>query len=327
MTNQEKALWVAVKRLERRLGIAAGGVTPNVHATNHGAGSTDPIDILDLDGYPNASPATAFLREDGAWATPAGAGDVSGPGASTDKGIARYDGVLGDALDDTSGPTLEDDGRIANLTDPTGAQDAATKAYVDSGAGLWPDYTPPVDGDFAWINQGGASITATTVQGAAGLFLIAPANAAENIRLRKKAAPATPYSITAAILTRLPGAVNNNDHCGIAFRQSSDGKLALWCMTPTQTLRSFKYTSPTVFSATYSTSITFMRESQALIWLRITDDGTNRICSVSSDGKNFQVIHSVGRTDFLTADEVGFYCNSKNNLGDVGATLLSWEEA
>ena len=82
-----------------------------------------------------------------------GSGDVSGPGSSTDKAIARWDGAGGDTLQDST-PIVEDDGRISSLTDPTNAQDAATKAYVDAATGggggsAYPDFTAPVDGDFA----------------------------------------------------------------------------------------------------------------------------------------------------------------------------------
>jgi hypothetical protein len=60
-----------------------------------------------------------------------GAGTVTGPVTSTDKAIARWAGVAGTALADST-PIVEDDGRITTLTDPTGLQDASTKAYVDT---------------------------------------------------------------------------------------------------------------------------------------------------------------------------------------------------
>jgi hypothetical protein len=48
---------------------------------------------------------------------------------------------------------------------------------------------------------------------------------------------------------------------------------------------------------------------------------------VSTDGQNFKVIHTVGRTDFLTADQVGFFVNDQSNTIAAGMTLLSWKQA
>jgi hypothetical protein len=45
---------------------------------------------------------------------------------------------------------------------------------------------------------------------------------------------------------------------------------------------------------------------------------------MSADGQHFMAIHTVGRTDFLTADEVGIVVNSQNATFAAAGTLLSW---
>lgn len=189
-------------------------------------------------------------------------------------------------------------------------------------------FTAPISGDFAWINQGGASVTTTN----GGIFLRVPVNSGDSLRIRKKAAPSTPYTITAAFLAPL---INLNfQAAGLCFRQSSDGKLHCFYLGSNtnagtaatgSTIQSAKFSSPTAFSATYQDR-GFQRNG-GVAWLRIADDGANRICSFSGDGQNWMVYHSVGRTDFLTADEVGFFANDATNAYEVGMTLLSWAQA
>lgn len=186
--------------------------------------------------------------------------------------------------------------------------------------------TPPVDGDFAWINQGSATVTTTN----GGIHLFGPRGATNNLRIRKKAAPSTPYTITAAFLFKSLGTLgsNLNQLAGLAFRQSSDGKLHTCSLVSvfgfaTVAVRSTKWTNETTFSADYTApGLT----PSLIYYLRIADNGTSRICSVSADGINFDVFHTVGRTDFLTADEVGFVVNDLSNTYDVRTTLLSWKE-
>lgn len=181
--------------------------------------------------------------------------------------------------------------------------------------------TAPVDGDFAWVNQGGASVDTTR----GGIYLLAPAGAGVNLRIRKKSAPATPYTITAAFLAE--GLMLNNPWFGLLFRQSSDGKIAGFGIqrntSNTDNLYSVKYADATTFSALY-TGVGY--KTSCLYFFRIADDGTNRICSFSCDGQHWQTFHTIGRTDFLTADEVGFWVNAEQGTWPVGVTLLSWKQ-
>ena len=182
-------------------------------------------------------------------------------------------------------------------------------------------FTPPVDGDYSWFNQGAASISTTN----GGIFLSLPASAGANFRGRIKAKTA-PYTITAALLPNFHptnfavgfGLFFTNGTAvhafGVGFDTGTSGAYLLL---------SRKYTNATTFSTNYS-SIRFQTFSPVL-WLRIADDNANRICSISNDGVNFIPFHTVGRTDFLTATHVGFGGDALNSLPS-SLTLLSWKE-
>ena len=185
---------------------------------------------------------------------------------------------------------------------------------------MQPTPTKPVVSDFAWINQG----TATAVDDPEGIYLNALAAAAHDLKILKKAAPSTPYTITALFLRNCLS--SGNASVGLCFRQSSDGKIATFANLTWTTLRLsvWKYTDATTFSASYFDVVSW---NEDLMFFRIEDDGTDRKCYVSIDGINFIQIHSIGRTDFLTADEVGFFACSLSATYPAGIKLLHWAEA
>jgi len=165
-------------------------------------------------------------------------------------------------------------------------------------------FTHPVDGEFSWINQGGASVDDTY----GGVCLTAPAALPINLRLRVKTAPATPYVITAAVLSMFIGDAGaaGGTYGGLCWRESGSGKIVGFVYFGLNAnLYVTKYTDPNTFSAVYVQQEWATRES--FIFLRIADDGVDRTCAISENGQDWIEFHSVGRTDFLTADQVGFF--------------------
>lgn len=66
-----------------------------------------------------------------------------------------------------------------------------------------------------------------------------------------------------------------------------------------------KWSSLTSWSANYVETVMGLPFSSGVFFLRIQDDNTNRNYLYSKDGRNWQTVYSVGRTDFLTPTHVG----------------------
>lgn len=192
---------------------------------------------------------------------------------------------------------------------------------------IYPLTPPPaVSGNLTWLNQGGASATETLDS----ILLVVPAASGNNYRGLYRSAPATPWTLTACFIPILPTA--NFIQAGVFFRQSSDGKLAVWSLTvdgssPTKpTLLSGKYTNATTYSANYTLNYP-MAWGPCPLWLRIADNGTSRICSWSPNGVDWIAFHTVGRTDFLTADQIGFGADASQTTFAPTMRLISWAVA
>lgn len=235
------------------------------------------------------------------------------PGGGGGGGCEDY--LQGGAFADL--PAAETDGR-------TYVADDAMMLLFDTGAKWKPwaplmPFTPPDDSEFSWDNQG----TATVNEEGGGVWMTDTAGPHE-LRVRYKAAPATPYSITGLFLNPFYGW--SWPSSGLVFRESGSGKIHKWGEQFSGGIRrSAKWTTAAVFSAQYTGLPTTEDHASRMVWLRITDDGVNRICSWSYDGFHFKVDHTVGRTDFLTADQVGWYMRPGGVLF-TQTILFSWRE-
>jgi hypothetical protein len=183
---------------------------------------------------------------------------------------------------------------------------------------------------FSWVNQGTATIDST--YGPSVLIAPAPGGAGDDIHLRVLTVIATPYDVLACFAPNIEPF--DQISCGVVFRESSTGKLIFFrfmfdttsAITKSDVIFSVDtYTNPTTFNSNYAVaSAGFLRG--AVIWLKMTDDGTDLIWSYSNDGVNFVIITTQSRTNFLALgpNQVGFAINSNTTSGAAGMTLLSW---
>lgn len=237
-------------------------------------------------------------------------------------GVTAFDQYRADVVQSGTYATLPAGEKIGQLYIPT---DSAYSMLRYNGS-VWQNFksgrlmVPPVIGDYAWVNQGSATAVATY----GGLYMTALAASGNSVKLLKKAAPATPYTFSALIEPNLMSV--NYAGCGLCFRQAGDGKLVLFFIgyaSGTWGLNCNKYTDATTYSASYNTN--YIMPCGSSLWLRIADDGANRVCSTSYNGRDWFIFHTIGRTDFLTADEIGFYVESNNATNAAYGHFLSVE--
>ncbi len=229
------------------------------------------------------------------------------------------------SLPSTSGQKA---GNVYHLTD------SVYDRYVFDGS-IWVPYcmgikcVEPVSGDFAWINQGAATIDTSF----GGIVLADAGNASSQLRLRKKAAPgSTPYTIE---MLFIPSAAGPNAYTlrFLAIRNSSSGKIVTMHHELTGSsarVEINQWNSPTSFAGTVvSNSAGVLAPAGVLIAFKLVDNGTNRIWSYSLNfGRTYFTLLTEARTTFFTADEVGFGVdNEAGTAYPSDMVVASWKES
>jgi len=183
------------------------------------------------------------------------------------------------------------------------------------------NFTPPIDGDFTWTNQGSATITN---QGNS-LLLTQPAGTPNSLAIRKKATLTPPYTVDVAFI--YPTLAVNFFNAGMIWRESGSGKIVSIGVGNDATIGTnivqANWNSPTSFNAAVAqNSFT----TNGIFFLRAEDDGANRIFSFSGDGENWIVYVTVARTSFITPDQIGFFADVHSTYTSL-FNLLSWKES
>jgi hypothetical protein len=174
--------------------------------------------------------------------------------------------------------------------------------------------------DFTWVNQGGATVSDQN----GTMFLRAPPSAGNNLRILKRTAPSTPYSVIGAF--EIIKFQESEESGGLLFRKNSDGKAHLFALGPnangplTPAVDNFSSVTSYVGSPLARRNCLFVGR---YFWQKIEDDGTNLKFYIGFDGVEWIQVLSISRTSFMSGgpDEIGWYGNSTGSLYELGVRL------
>jgi hypothetical protein len=189
----------------------------------------------------------------------------------------------------------------------------------------------PNETGFSWVNQ--QTATTSTTNGGVVLSSPAPLLAGENINIRIKTAPTTPYIVKAGFIPTLYPA--NQTSAGLLLRENATNKIVFFRLmfdntstTKTDLVVSVdRYTNATTFFGNYTVASANIFKSP-LIWFSVADDGVNLTFSYSNNNIDYTQFFQVARNNFFTTgpDRVGYAINSNTTSGNAIFTLLSWQE-
>lgn len=183
-------------------------------------------------------------------------------------------------------------------------------------------FTPPVAASFTV----GLTNTATVTDTVYGVTITGSNNQSAE---RYKSAPgSTPFTITMAF----HGLLGPEGFAQIMMigRESSSGKLINFGVQHPSSGRTQllinKLGNTGGFNSQYFTrDLTEYMFVGSVMWLRIKDDGTNRISQISNDGVLWFTVHSIGRTDYCTCNQFGFQAAGSANYAPC-TRIFHWEQ-
>lgn len=200
-----------------------------------------------------------------------------------------------------------------------------------SGYTPFANFTALTNSSWSWINQGSASVNfsggvaAITVAGTGG----------DSLRIYAQSLPGTPWTVIAASLsgnglggTASAGGGYTNGLC------LTDGtKVLVYGMSVDTAVAAtglgiFAFTNTTTFNS--QVKALDMHSTEAVSWLRISDDGTNWNFYYSTDPANvgWTLFYTEAHNTFLTPTQAGMvldpFAGSLSGVTITGDALMSW---
>ena len=220
--------------------------------------------------------------------------------------MAGYTHMASAAGKPYTGSTLAQLQAISPLKGDMGYPSDSRYALACRVAGTWiyilhgVQVTPPVTS--GWVDENSATSAAV------GGELVATWPAASGTspwRGISRLLPSAPYDIIVGMeWTGTPGQI------GAGLKLASSDQFIATTSVGDGGLNHQKFTNFTTFSANYFTVA--LAAPLGVYWFRFVDDSADRVTYISKNRVDWIQIHTVGRTDFITADEL-FVCGYPNN--------------
>jgi len=168
---------------------------------------------------------------------------------------------------------------------------------------------PPTSG--SWTALGSPTLTGG---GTVPLLLSMPSSGGSDSQgVILQSLPSAPWTVTAQISAIIPTTGVSAARWGIMLRNSGSAAMtdlvaAVASTSSVPQIMSLKWSALNTFSTYYvgsgNATGPFTLPLQNL-FLKIVDDATNRLLYFSADGVNYQLVFSVGDTDFITPNQAG----------------------
>lgn len=167
--------------------------------------------------------------------------------------------------------------------------------------------------DFTWTNQSTSTITDEAY---GGMTMKIPDVSGVQLRVLTQSAPTDPWTLTAHVQFG-PGYTYGSTIMGICARESATGRIQVMGLQIGGDVGAWQYTSATAYGSRFGAAYDHRSDN---VWLRLADNSTNIIASVSSDGINFMDLGQQSRSSWPTGsgyDELGIFVNGES--ADVNA--------
>jgi hypothetical protein len=185
-------------------------------------------------------------------------------------------------------------------------------------------YTPLDQSTWVWVNQGGSTVAQSN--GAVSLYKPV-SDAGTNVRGRVQPVPAsTPWTFLMIYNPIMSGGAVSTGF--MLYDGTKCYLLGMMSATNLPLIQANKYTGVGTYNSTpYSAALSSWFPGPVI--MKLTDDGTNNIWSVSlNQGKTFLTLLTEARTAFMTVTHVGIGMDGAGtaSLG-IGMEVLSWVQS